>query len=226
MTELKNRVNEEIAAMESAVQSLGYLHIDEAKSVQLISLIKDQQSSIEELESANKDLENMLEARDYKFGDNTCACSCDRIDDICMAHVPKVRELEAKLAKLPNAIMLADLEPKDIDCTDYADAAWWRGQEYAANSICYRINELIDNQEEYAGVASEPWETTRKKIFELVAIKAKLDSPELVEKVACAIRVTPDIFLPVHHSLCQEYESLDGSTKMAKAAIDTIKGNI
>lgn len=56
MTELKDRVNEEITIMESAIKSLGYLYIDEAKSEQLISLIKDQQSRIDELEAINKEL--------------------------------------------------------------------------------------------------------------------------------------------------------------------------
>jgi hypothetical protein len=65
---------------------------------------------------------------------------------------------------------------------------------------------------------------SKQAITKLDAVIAKLESPELVEKVAGAIRVTPDVFVPVNHSLRQEYESISGSNKMAQAALDIIKG--
>ena len=67
------------------------------------AIIADQAKEITTLELAEEALLN-------KLGDNCCACSVDKITHICVAHQPRVDELEAKVARLEKAITPAKLE--------------------------------------------------------------------------------------------------------------------
>lgn len=62
----------------------------------------------------------------------------------------------------------------DNDCTDFAHPAWWRGQEHAVISLCQRINNILDGKDSGAGVSNEPWESTRRRLLELVERAASI----------------------------------------------------
>ena len=46
-----------------------------------------------------KEFKEANEAMMLKLGDNCCACSVDKKTDICMAHQPRITELEEELKK-------------------------------------------------------------------------------------------------------------------------------
>ncbi len=53
------------------------------------------------------------------------------------------------------------------DATDWAHPAWWRGYNYAVDSICEKVKEILDGKEISSGTCLEPWESTRRRLFEL-----------------------------------------------------------
>lgn len=57
----------------------------------------------------------------------------------------------------------------EYDATDFAHPAFWRGQDYAVNSLCLAINNILDGKGIH-GIAQEPWEATRKRIQSLISI--------------------------------------------------------
>lgn len=75
------------------------LRIDQA-----CKLIRDMQAqltttqqALDSLKEDNVSLEESLEALKNKLGDNCRACSYDNIEDVCMAHTPKLIEVQKKL---------------------------------------------------------------------------------------------------------------------------------
>lgn len=64
---MKERVELEIATMEAAIESLGYLHIDEEKGKQLIEFFKELYAENQALKAdREKTLETLKLARDLK----------------------------------------------------------------------------------------------------------------------------------------------------------------
>jgi hypothetical protein len=63
-------------------------------------------------------------------------------------------------------------EPRDhpeLDATDGAHPAWWRGHEHTTAVFCQEINKILDGKDDGVGVANEPWESTRRRLLELMA---------------------------------------------------------
>jgi len=67
-------------------------------------LICDMQEQIANLESDNKELEDAIEALTNKLGDNCCACPCDKKDDVCGVHAPKLLAAQRRISKLEEAL--------------------------------------------------------------------------------------------------------------------------
>ena len=61
-----------------------------------------------------------------------------------------------------------------IDGTDYAHPAWWRGNDAGVVAICRMVNDILDGKDDGAGVANEPWESTRRRIAGLRAENNRL----------------------------------------------------
>ncbi len=66
----------------------------------------------------------------------------------------------------PDARWLPD-DP-EMDCTDGAHPAWWRGQDYGAEAICREVSKILDGTHDVSGTASEPWEAVRRRLLGLV----------------------------------------------------------
>ena len=66
-----------------------------------------------------------------------------------------------------------ELIPDDpeLDATDGAHPAWWRGHDHAVKGLCQKINEIFDGKDNGQGVSSEPWESVRRKLIELVELR-------------------------------------------------------
>lgn len=56
----------------------------------------------------------------------------------------------------------------DMDCTDAAHPAWWRGHEYSAILFCELVNKILDGKDDGAGYNYEPWHSTRRRLLELI----------------------------------------------------------
>jgi hypothetical protein len=52
----------------------------------------------------------------------------------------------------------------EMDCTDFAHPAWWRGYDYAAADAVREVNEILDGTGELHGTCNEPWESLRQRL--------------------------------------------------------------
>jgi hypothetical protein len=60
------------------------------------------------------------------------------------------------------------MDDKELDGTDFAHPAYWRGHDAAIAGLCYRINLILDGKDTGKGVSQEPWESTRRRLLELL----------------------------------------------------------
>jgi hypothetical protein len=118
----------------------------------------------------------------------------------------KVRELAAANRRLQAALAearanytvvgnkLAAATGRDLpelDGTDAAHPAWWRGQNYGAASICRALTEVLDGKEP-TGTCAEPYETLRRRAWQAREDAARLTwAWEYPEAFATARRTTP-----------------------------------
>jgi hypothetical protein len=105
--------------------------------------------------------------------------NCRRFPEVC-GNVAEHHNPDSKVCQLPrahagpcfgNAMTVADWP--ELDATDVAHPAWWRGHDYAVLGVCYKIKELLDGKT-VGGKANEPWETIRQRIVALQAERDKL----------------------------------------------------
>jgi len=67
----------------------------------------------------------------------------------------------------PTPGMLVD--NPELDATDGAHPAWWRGHDHGADAICREATKILDGEDSGAGKAREPWETLRRRLLWLRA---------------------------------------------------------
>lgn len=60
-----------------------------------------------------------------------------------------------------------NIDDPALDGTDNAHPAWWRGNDAGVVALCQQINEILDGKDDGAGVANEPWESTRRRLVGL-----------------------------------------------------------
>lgn len=65
----------------------------------------------------------------------------------------------------------SSLTPDDpeLDATDLAHPAWWRGHEHSVATECQKINQILDGKDDGRGMAPEPWESTRRRLITLAS---------------------------------------------------------
>lgn len=96
----------------------------------------------------------------------------------------RLTDAEARLAE-------ARKDNDELDGTDAAHPAWWRGNDAGVAQVCAKINAILDGADVF-GTASEPWESTRRRVAE-----AQRDSERLAwawanpDKFVAAQRSTP-----------------------------------
>ena len=81
--------------------------------------------------------------------------------------------------KLPSGER-AELIPDDpeLDATDGAHPAWWRGHDHAVKAICQKINEIFDGEDNGEGASSEPWESVRRKLRNAAYLVHRMEKAE------------------------------------------------
>ena len=55
----------------------------------------------------------------------------------------------------------------DLDGTDFAHPAYWRGHDQAVRAVCQKINEILDGHDDGHGIVREPWESTRRRLLSI-----------------------------------------------------------
>jgi hypothetical protein len=61
--------------------------------------------------------------------------------------------------------MIAD--DQEMDGTDFAHPAWWRGHDAACKGICKGINEILDGTKDNVGTSTEPWQSLRQRLYDI-----------------------------------------------------------
>lgn len=56
----------------------------------------------------------------------------------------------------------------ELDCTDWAHPAWWRGHEHMAAVFCAKISAILDGKDDGAGFGYKPWHGVRQRLVALV----------------------------------------------------------
>lgn len=81
--------------------------------------------------------------------------------------------LRQRIAQLEPELAEARKDNEELDGTDAAHPAWWRGNDAGVAQVCAQINAILDGAD-VSGTASEPWEPTRRRVAE-----ARKDSERL-----------------------------------------------
>lgn len=60
------------------------------------------------------------------------------------------------------------VDDPEADETDYAHPAWWRGHAQSCAVFCQKVNEILDGKDNGHGISNDPWESTRRRLLQLV----------------------------------------------------------
>lgn len=85
--------------------------------------------------------------------------------------------------KLAASLKQETPDNSELDATDGAHPAWWRGHDHATKVFCQKVNEILDGKDDGSGVASEPWESTRRRL-----LKQETQPPSEYERETNRIR--------------------------------------
>ena len=55
----------------------------------------------------------------------------------------------------------------EMDATDGAHPAWWRGHDYTSAQFATLVTKWLDEDNDGFGVHYEPWKTIRERIYAL-----------------------------------------------------------
>lgn len=56
----------------------------------------------------------------------------------------------------------------ELDATDFAHPAWWRGHDHTTAVFCSLVHDILDGKDDGRGVARAPWEPLRRRLLDLV----------------------------------------------------------
>lgn len=186
-------------------------------SAEVRELEKYQEKLTSERDQLRAEVERLRGELDFEKAENDCGCggirsalraATDRAetaererDDLgaysqglsadLLAQCERAEAAEKLLAGLRGALEESRKDNKELDGTDAAHPAWWRGNDAGVTQICAKINAILDGAD-VSGTASEPWESTRRRVVE-----ARKDSERLEwawanpDKFAEAQRSTP-----------------------------------
>lgn len=63
----------------------------------------------------------------------------------------------------------------ELDGTEYAHPAYWRGYDDAVVSFCKRVNTILSGEYNEAGVSHEPWESTKRILISVEKLMKTLE---------------------------------------------------
>src|SRR5271169_1645376 len=59
------------------------------------------------------------------------------------------------------------MDNPEMDGTDFAHPAWWRGQDRALLGFVNEVNRILDGTEDLSGTCNEPWQSLRERLFDI-----------------------------------------------------------
>lgn len=121
---------------------------------EFIQVIFAKESKIAELQAENDSLRTALTHRNAQYWE-----LCDAVERL-------YKTIEGEKRK---GIVLVDAA--ELDSTDCAHPAWWRGHDHTVKVMCEKINLILDGKDNGAGVSNEPWESTRRRMLNLASIE-------------------------------------------------------
>lgn len=77
----------------------------------------------------------------------------------------RLQAAESLVAGLRGALDESRKGNEELDGTDAAHPAWWRGNDAGVAQVCAQINAILDGADVF-GTAAEPWESTRRRVAE------------------------------------------------------------
>jgi hypothetical protein len=55
----------------------------------------------------------------------------------------------------------------EMDATDFAHPAWWRGNERAFLTAVHEVNDILDGTASNVGINIEPWQSLRQRLYDI-----------------------------------------------------------
>ena len=89
-----------------------------------------------------------------------------RVDNLAAVLRHRDEITNRELDDLRALIQLAKDDP-EMDATDFAHPAWWRGNDQGVIVLCGMINKILDGNDAGHGTSHEPWESTRRRLVAL-----------------------------------------------------------
>lgn len=74
----------------------------------------------------------------------------------------------------------ATTDDPDLDATDGAHPAWWRGHDHTSKVFCELVTSILDGKDAGGGFNHEPWHTLRRR---LLAEPRPLPSREVIARI-------------------------------------------
>lgn len=91
------------------------------------------------------------------------------IGDMAAPPTPEmVAEHQALFGHPPHPLFWHPDDP-DMDATDFAHPAFWRGHDHGFAGAVRAVAAVLDGDDNGSGVAAEPWERVRRRLLALVA---------------------------------------------------------
>jgi len=105
-------------------------------------------------------------------------------------------------------IAASGIDDPELDGTDWAHPAWWRGHDQTFLQFCTLTTELLDGKK-ILGVCGEPWESIRHRIATLSTLPTMTreeiaDTCELRELCTAIVSRSFPVVLPLGHYAIEE----------------------
>lgn len=107
----------------------------------------------------------------------------------------------------------AHVDDPDMDGTDFAHPAWWRGHEYSFARSCKEVNDILDGTKANVGTSTQPWQQLRQRLYDIRALLG------LAERVMT--QMPTDRMSQFHTTLMQWYTvRRDYAERLRKLALE------
>lgn len=65
------------------------------------------------------------------------------------------------------AMRAVPVDDPEMDSTDFAHPAWWRGYEHSFAMTCREVNDILDGKKANVGTSTHPWQALRQRLYDI-----------------------------------------------------------